>query len=72
MKLTKTQKDFLNTPTNILFLGGAVYSGVVYNTKELALALKGQWDMDGWPSGCQSVYLKTKSKQPRMVKVVSK
>jgi hypothetical protein len=63
----KTQKDFLNEPTNILFLGGAVYS-----SKELALALKEQWDMDGWPLECQSVWVKTKSKQPRMVKVVIK
>jgi hypothetical protein len=65
--MNKTQKDFLNEPTNILFLGGAVYSG-----KELALALKEQWDMDGWPLECQSVWVKTKSKQPRMVKVVIK
>ena len=65
--MNKTQKDFLNEPTNILFLGGAVY-----NTKELALALKEQWDMDGWPLEYQSVWFKTKSKQPRMVKVVSK
>jgi hypothetical protein len=43
MMMSKTQKDLLNAPTNILFLGGAVYSG-----KELALALKEQWDMDGW------------------------
>jgi len=65
--MNKTQKDFLNEPTNILFLGGVVYSG-----KELALALKEQWDMDGWPLECQSVWVKTKSKQPRMVKVVIK
>ena len=68
--MNKTQKDFLNEPTNILFSsrrGGKTLTSVSKVTPQVAW-----WSMDEWYLIEQSKWFKTKSKQPRMVKVVSK
>jgi hypothetical protein len=64
--MNKTQKDFLNEPTNIFFLGGSP------RCKSMATPQVSWWSMDEWYLIEQSKWFKTKSKQPRMVKVVSK